>query len=188
MTLDHNKKENPFCAKLIPQGLLDMVDYRDGILYWKEDRYRKRAGDVAGGLYYASRNCTIRWRLKYKGESFYRSRVVWALFNGEPKALIDHIDGNTLNDKIENLREATNAQNQHNREFKKGATGVKGLRIFKYHRKNNTTHLRWVGVVDFKRKRYCTPKHPFTEAGKQECMIELKQLREDLHGSFAKHE
>ena len=182
-----DKKTEAFWAKPIPQGLLDIVDYRDGVLYWKEDRCRKRAGEVAGGLYYASRKRRTRWRLKYEGKSYYRSRVIWALFNGEPKALIDHIDGDTLNDKIENLREATNGQNQHNRDFKGGATGIKGLRVFKYHRKNNTTHLRWLGVVDHKRHRYCTNKFPFTEEGKGACVGQLTQLREKLHGDFTNH-
>lgn len=185
--MDKNKKTEAFWAKPIPQGLLDIVEYRDGIIYWKEGGRKRKAGNIAGGLYSASRTNRTRWRLKYKGKSYYRSRVVWALFNGEPGGLIDHIDGNTLNDKIENLRVATNGQNQHNRDFKQGVTGVKGLRVFKYRRKNNTTHLRWLGVVDHNRHRYCTNKFPFTEEGKKACVGQLTQLREKLHGEFTNH-
>ena len=43
-------------------------------------------------------------------------RVVWAIVNGKwPSGDIDHIDGNKKNNRIENLRPATNTQNQWNR-------------------------------------------------------------------------
>ena len=71
-------------AKPITQELLDIVDYRDGVLYWKVDRGRKKAGEIAGGFYYATDKSRKRWRIKFKGKSFYRSRVVWTLFKGTP--------------------------------------------------------------------------------------------------------
>ena len=174
-------------AKPITQELLDIVDYRDGVLYWKVDRGRKKAGEIAGGLYYATDKSRKRWRIKFKGKSFYRSRVVWALFNDTPKDMIDHIDGDTLNDRIENLREASNAQNQHNRKFRRGVNGVKGLRTLRYNRKNETVHRRWFGVVTCYGHKRCTKKYVYTDEGRKECIKELEELREELHGEFAKH-
>lgn len=40
---------------------------------------------------------------------------------------IDHVDGNGLNNTRANLRECTNAQNQHNRKRTRGASRYKGV-------------------------------------------------------------
>lgn len=45
------------------------------------------------------------------------SRVIWGLHNGDPGDLmVDHIDGDPSNNRIGNLRLATNSQNQMNRK------------------------------------------------------------------------
>lgn len=50
------------------------------------------------------------------------------MFTGNwPKDMLDHRNTNTANNKFENLREATNAQNQQNRRFRGNATGFKGV-------------------------------------------------------------
>ena len=41
---------------------------------------------------------------------------------------IDHVDGDSVNNRIENLREATNQQNAYNQKLRKNSTsGVKGV-------------------------------------------------------------
>jgi hypothetical protein len=48
-------------------------------------------------------------------------RLAWFLHYGNlPNNLIDHIDGNRTNNKIDNLRDVTNQQNQWNRTTAKG--------------------------------------------------------------------
>lgn len=56
-------------------------------------------------------------------------RILWKLYyKVEPPNIIDHIDGNTKNNKISNLREATAQQNCLNvRLQKRNATGVIGV-------------------------------------------------------------
>jgi hypothetical protein len=61
--------------------------------------------------------------------SFRFSRVVWALHhNVWPDLILDHIDGNPLNNRIENLREVTFAENARNQGLRRdnmsGHTGV----------------------------------------------------------------
>lgn len=71
-------------------------------------------------------------RVRREGREFRAHRIIWEMFNGEiPEGfLVDHIDGNTLNNNISNLRLATRAQNNANKtkqkfsEYPKGVTRV----------------------------------------------------------------
>lgn len=59
---------------------------------------------------------------KYKhiqilGRSVYVHRIVWMMHNNweEPSGVIDHINGNSLDNRIENLRDVTHTENMANR-------------------------------------------------------------------------
>jgi len=64
------------------------------------------------------------------GKDYLCHRLIWALVNG-PLAdgvEIDHIDGNRLNNKIDNLRAASRNQNASNRCHSViGKSGVRGV-------------------------------------------------------------
>ena len=68
---------------------------------------------------------------RYKNHHYKNHRVVWFLLNGEipDGLLIDHIDRNPFNNKIENLRLVNVKLNQRNRKMQSnnntGHTGVK---------------------------------------------------------------
>jgi hypothetical protein len=56
-------------------------------------------------------------KIHYAGRPFLLSahRVIWALAHGRwPADQIDHINGDTADNRLENLREATHAENRHN--------------------------------------------------------------------------
>jgi hypothetical protein len=67
--------------------------------------------------------------VKIKGKYYQVNRIVWKLLKGtEPENIIDHIDGDSLNNKIGNLREASNSENSRNVKFNKtNKLGVKGV-------------------------------------------------------------
>lgn len=56
-----------------------------------------------------------------KPYSILAHRLAWYLYYGKlPDNCIDHIDGDKTNNKIENLRDITNQQNQWNKKTAKG--------------------------------------------------------------------
>ena len=55
-------------------------------------------------------------------------RLIWLLFHGDLPKQLDHVDGNRQNNKIENLRECTPSQNQHNCKLRSdNKSGIKGV-------------------------------------------------------------
>lgn len=118
----------------MPELCITQLDYKDLIRHFLYDyttglMYRKKSGGgaIIGGEITTKGNHGYKYvSHKYKKLSF--ARVAWTLFHGrQPKKCIDHIDGDRLNNKIENLREATKYQNSCNRLPVKGRklpTGV----------------------------------------------------------------
>ena len=62
---------------------------------------------------------------------FFYHRVVWLLCKGVwPNKTIDHIDGDPMNNLIENLRDVSVAENNANKtKYSKNKTGYKGVTI-----------------------------------------------------------
>ncbi len=55
-------------------------------------------------------------------------RIIWALHTGTwPKDFIDHADGTKLNNRFENLREATRSEQSQNRAVRKTQKYSKGV-------------------------------------------------------------
>jgi hypothetical protein len=63
------------------------------------------------------------------GRKYKAHRIIWLLVHGSwPNDMLDHIDGNPLNNRAENLREVSNQQNQYNRGANANNTsGFKGV-------------------------------------------------------------
>ena len=106
-----------------PKELWDVYSYdaETGMLTRKVGQFAGKVQDAISNGYFVT--------YAY-GKSMRVHRVVWAMFNGEwPTADIDHIDGNPLNNKIENLRHATKSGNAHNRRSTKSkGFSPKGVR------------------------------------------------------------
>lgn len=96
---------------------------------WTGTYYKGEIGN-AGYVYYDKRLDATYWRVKFRNKSTQVSRIVWTLCNGEipENMVIDHIDGNALNNSIENLRCVSQKVNTLNKKKSKanttGSTGV----------------------------------------------------------------
>lgn len=92
--------------------LNELFEYKDGNLLNKKTKHIYHNYDKEGYL-----------RIRILGREYRGHRIIWELFNGPiPEGmLIDHIDGNKANNKIENLRLATRQQNNANSYGNKNA-------------------------------------------------------------------
>ena len=99
-------------------------DESEGKLKWKNhysrsDRNGQYAGSINGKGYYC---------VTINNKSFRVHRLIWLYHNDYLPDIIDHKDGNKLNNRIENLREATIQQNSSNKSGLGSNTGFKGVR------------------------------------------------------------
>lgn len=94
-------------------------------LSWKIDGNNKSIGKPVG--YLTELNY---WKCEYKSKSIFVHRIIYYLSNGklDETKVIDHIDGNPLNNNSENLREITYAENCRNKTKPiNNKSGVMGL-------------------------------------------------------------
>jgi len=93
------------------ETLQSLFDYSNGNLIWKVNKGRSKKGTIAG-----SRDTKGYMQLKLNQKVYRLHRLIWLWHGKELPEQIDHIDRNPLNNKIENLRAATQSENQWNTE------------------------------------------------------------------------
>lgn len=152
-----------------------LFDYKDGKLFWRVSRSRRiKPGDEAG----YTRKDNGRRIVNLDGKLQFTHRLIFMLHHGWLPNEVDHIDGDPSNNKIENLRAVTRAQNQWNSRLRADNTsGVKGVCWYPPTKKW-TAQIRVNGV----RKRigyYATI---------DEAADAIRQAQICFHGEFAKHQ
>lgn len=92
------------------------VDFEVGKLFWKTGpKNHPRLAGKEAGFVKRSNNGKHYWVIKINGRHHKRSRLMFLAFNGHlPHPCVDHRNGNSLDDRPNNLREATVAQNAQN--------------------------------------------------------------------------
>ena len=151
------------------------ADFETGKLVWKTGTYKGRlAGRIDAKGYLLVYADGIRLRAH---------RVVYALFYGEwPKEQIDHINGVKTDNRIKNLRLASNSLNQQNklRPNGKTVTGSRGV-TFTPHSKVNPYRVE----IQINGHRHYMGSFPSVEAAEQAYIKAKKVLHaEAVAGRF----
>ena len=134
-------------AKALPSQsrLRELFTYepQTGALVRRVTQRRWKAGTVAGAT-----GANGYQSVEVDGNRYYAHRLIWMYVHGEdPAALqVDHKDLNRLNNRIENLRLATNQQNKINADRHKDRTNDLPKCVYllpdgRYRAKINNRHI-----------------------------------------------
>jgi hypothetical protein len=163
------------------ERLWDVLSYapETGIFLWKSrdggDRHTKRwnrkyAGEVAGHV--SKRGYRI---ISIDGLNHRAPRLARLFITGEhPKAEVDHISRERANDKYDNLRPASQVQNQMNRMAQRNnKLGIKGVYWYKG---------KYAATISDGEKR----RHLGRFSTKQEAIAAYNKAAAVLHGEFVR--
>jgi hypothetical protein len=98
--------------ELTQQYLSEILDYNPvtGVFTWKVSRGSNKAGNRAGSSH--SRGYRV---IRINGKNYKEHRLAWLYYYGYmPTKQLDHRSGVKDDNRIDNLREASNAENQQN--------------------------------------------------------------------------
>lgn len=159
-------------------------DYTDeGKLIWKHvsenavNKNKYYVGGIAGSFDKGRKYYVVR----FEKVLYSQHRVLYQLYHNVEltNEYIDHIDGDTTNNKKDNLRVCTSSQNRHNRTYRKDNK----LKIKNVHEKIVRTNKYWCISIKKDGKRYSKyfRQNNFT----LEEVIKIRNIMlKELHGEF----
>lgn len=153
------------------EEIMDVLRYDElsGNFFWRRTKGKAKEGAIAGHISKGKPGSLGYRTIGINGVHYAAHRLVWLLFHGEiPKGMqIDHIDGNGLNNRLNNLRLADqyiNSQNQ-NRAHRRNSCGLLGVSY-----KNDT----------FRRKRW----HAKIYANGKKIDLGYHETKEQAHSAY----
>ena len=135
--------DGQFNDSVHPETLRELLsyDHEQGILTWKKRDLRFFQSERDWKIWntkYANKRATSllrgRRRVRVLGVSFSEHRVAWAIYHGEwPDLQIDHLNGDPSDNRLANLRLATNQMNSCNSKLpRNNKSGRIGVNLTKY--------------------------------------------------------
>lgn len=169
-----NLGDLPMDSHLFRLRILDLFEYdrEAGKLFWKVSTGNKiKIGQEAGTI-----NGNGYRLLGIDGKKYLTHRLIFLIEHGYLPEYIDHIDGNPLNNKLENLRECSRSENARNRSKQSNNTsGVVGV---SWHKSKS----KWHALC---RDKYGKLTHLGYFADLKVAAEVVKAFRLEHHGQFA---
>lgn len=149
------------------------LDRESGTLRWKlRTNNRIKVGDVAGTPHRMG-----YLQVSVDGKQMLTHRIVFVLMHGYLPERIDHIDGNPMNNRPDNLRAASHAENMRNaRRQHNNKSGVKGVYW-------NKKAGKWQAQCTANGRKFGIGYFADLEAA----AAAVSAARVRLHGAFARH-
>ncbi len=156
--------------QLVSERLREVLRYNSetGVFVWiTSSGPRAKAGAVAG-----SHDGQAYWRIQLDGKKYKAHRLAWFYVYGTWPRSVDHINGDTLDNRLCNLRAASHAENHQNRRTankgtKVGTLGVdvhNGMFRARITKAGKQTHLGYFETPEQAYAAYVEAKrtiHPF---------------------------
>ncbi len=100
---------------------LFFIDADSGRIFWKKPPFNHpRLRGCEAGSPRSGRNGKTYWVIKIGRRAFRRGRLIYLAIHGRfPEPCVDHINGNSVDDRVGNLREATVMENAWNHKTRK---------------------------------------------------------------------
>lgn len=103
-----------------------------GLLRIKNRVGKSIEGYCVGSRIFRKNGDAVFWQLNFKNVNYVVHRIIWVLENGsiDPELVIDHLDGNPLNNLVSNLSLKTMMDNSRNQRLRRNnTTGVTGVNL-----------------------------------------------------------
>lgn len=151
-------------------------DPKTGNLTWRKPTGKKPKVGNEAGCAHTQANGYQYVQVGIDGGRYRKTTVIWLIVHGcKPIGDIDHVNGNSTDDRLCNLREATRTQNMANKRMhKNNRSGIKGVFW-------DTQRKKWRAQVRKDRKNHYAGH--FTD--KYEAGAAYLAKARELHGNFA---
>ena len=126
----------------------ELLDYdpMTGVMKWRKTGMGRRLDRIAGS---ADRHGYLQTRIN--GRMYFNHRLAWVYVHSTwPQHVIDHINGNPADNRIENLRDVPRKMNQENQRRAASSNKTTGLLGASLHRKTG----KFVAAIQTDRKTH----------------------------------
>jgi hypothetical protein len=158
-------------SELTQNLLKNHFRYENGFLYWTDFSIRPTAKKTELGTLLPNGYLYVKFFKKNQ----YVHRLIFLFHHGYLPKYVDHINGNKIDNRIENLRDVTHCQNMMN--IKKYSLNTSGYKGVSFHKRSQ----KWVAQIKFNKKHLYLGLFDQPEKAYEAYCYKAKEL----HGEYA---